>query len=272
MSLNSILLHVDSSPGYPARLELAINLAKTHGAHLKGIYVLSHAYYAPRHTAGMTEAERKAGDIFNEKTSQAGISAEWLFVDWSVVGVSVTEIITMFAYYCDLVIVGQPDHNSPDSNTPLDLPERLGLGAGCPILMVPYTGAFTTTGERVMIAWKSGRESARATKDALPILEKARHVSVVTISSSDNHDHRDEENARSICSRLARHSVNAGHEQILGGSSISIGDLLLNYACEQKMDLLVMGAYAQSRRGVFMFSPVAKHLLSHMTLPILFSH
>jgi nucleotide-binding universal stress UspA family protein len=272
MALKDILLHIDNTPSFSQRLDLAISLTKTHGAHLKGLYVLSHSYYAPRHGMGATEAARKAEEQFCERTALAGISAEWLFADWSVVGVTVTEILNLYAYYTDLVIVGQPDHSSPDQSTPLDLPERLGLGAGRPLLVVPYAGNFSSIGERVMIAWKSGREAVRAANDALPILEKAGHVSVVTISLAGSTDSSDADNAMSICTHLGRHAVNATHEHIHVSSSMSIGDMLLNHACEQKMDMLVMGAYAQSRRGVFMHSPVARHLLNFMTLPILISH
>jgi len=272
MALKDILLHIDNSPSFPRRLDLAISLTRSHGAHLKGLYVLSHSYYAPRQDRGAAEAARKAEELFCERTAQAGISAEWLFADWSVVGVSVTEILNLYAYYTDLVIVGQPDHSSPDQSTPLDLPERLGLGAGRPLLVVPYAGSFSSIGNRVMIAWKSGREAVRAVNDALPILEKADRVSVVTISPAGSSDSSDTDNAQSICTHLGRHAVSATHEHIHASSSMSIGDLLLNHACEQKMDMLVMGAYAQSRRGVFMHSPVARHLLNFMTVPILISH
>jgi nucleotide-binding universal stress UspA family protein len=272
MALKDILLHIDNSSSCSNRIDLAISLARNHGAHLKGLYVLSHSYYAPRHGMGATESARKAEELFCEKTAQAGISAEWLFADWSVVGVSVTEILNLYAYYADLVIIGQPNHNSADQSTPLDLPERLGLGAGRPLLVVPYAGNYSTIGNRVMIAWKSGREAVRSTNDAMPILEKADLVSVVTISPAGSPDNTDGENAQKICSHLGRHAVNAAHEHIYASTSMSIGDVLLNHACEQKMDMLVMGAYAQSRRGVFMHSPVARHLLNFLTVPILISH
>jgi nucleotide-binding universal stress UspA family protein len=221
---------------------------------------------------GATEAAQKAEELFYEKTAQAGISAEWLFADWSVVGVSVTEILNMFAYYSDLVIIGQPNHSSADPSNPLDLPERLGLGAGRPLLVVPYAGDYSSIGNRVMIAWKAGREAVRSVNDALPILEKAGHVSVVTISPADRPDSSDTENALKICSHLGRHAVNATHEHIYASSGMTIGDVLLNHACEQKMDLLIMGAYAQSRRGVFLHSPVTRHLLNFLTVPLLISH
>jgi nucleotide-binding universal stress UspA family protein len=123
-----------------------------------------------------------------------------------------------------------------------------------------------------MIAWKGGRESSRAVNDALPLLARAGQVSVVTITAAADYGSGDEESCQKICAYLARHGVNAVQEQIISTPSFPIGDLLLNHACEAKMDLVIMGAYAQSRRGAFMLSPVARHMMSHMTVPIFFSH
>jgi len=272
MALKDILIHLDNSPSSLNRLDLAIDLAHTHGAHLKGIYVLPHYYEAPRHGLGVTEAALQAELMFCERAAQAGITAEWILADWAVTGLSATEFINLHAFFSDLVIIGQPDNNSPDQSTPFDLPERLGLGAGRPLLIVPYAGNFSSISSRVMIAWKAGRESVRAINDAMPILEKAGNVSVMTISSSETSTNRDAEYAPGICSHLGRHSINATHEHILSSSGISIGDVLLNHACEHRISLLVMGAFAQSRRGAYMLGPVARHLLNFMTVPILISH
>lgn len=272
MALKDILLHLDNTPSSSARLELAINMARTHGAHLKGVYVLSHSYYAPRHGSVKESGAGAAQAMFEEGTAAAGISAEWLYVDWSVVGVSVTEILTLYSYYTDLVIVGQPDPNAHDRTAPMDMPERLGLGAGRPMLVVPYAGSFPAIGERVMVAWKAGRESVRAVNDAMPLLKNAGHVGIVSVGASTNPDSDTEAAGRQICAHLGQHQVAATHEQILAPAGFPIGDLLLNHACDQKMDLLVMGGYAQTRRGAFVLGPVAAHLLSHMTLPILLSH
>lgn len=272
MALKDLLLHIDNSPGYPARLELAINLARTHDAHLKGIYALSHSYYAPRHGSGEIEAARRAEELFIERTARTGISAEWLYVDWNVVGVSAAEIINNLTFYADLVIVGQPDNSTAELSNTFDLLERLGRSAGCPLLIVPSAGAYTVTGLRVMIAWMSGREASKSVKDAMPILKKAQHVSVVTVSFDGNDNSIDLNNAQKICSHLSQHQVQAAHEQIYAGHDITVGDLLLNHACEQKIDLLVIGAYAPSLRWGFVFSPVARHLINYMTVPILISH
>lgn len=268
MPFKDILIHLDNSPGCAARLELAINLARNHGAHLKGLYVIAHPYYAPRHGGSEENGASAMQTLFTKKTAAAGIPAEWLYIDWSVVGVSVTEIVTLYSYYTDLIVVGQPD---PESQTPVDLPEQLGLGAGRPLLVVPSTGSFPTIGKRVIVAWKAGRESVRAANDALPILEKATKVSIVSVGTFGCHDRVAEETAQRFCAHLAHHQVLADHEQILA-TGLPIGDLLLKHADAQEMDLLVVGGYTLNRRGSYIFSPVVAQLLKRMTLPILLSH
>ncbi len=271
MALKNILIHLDNSPGCPARIDLAINLARTHGANLKGLYVIAHEYYAPRHVSIMESGAKATETLFIEKTTSAGIMSECLYVDWSVVGVSVTDIITSYAYYTDLIIVGQYDKNAPNNTTPADFVERLGLASGRPLLVIPCSGTFATLGERVVVAWKAGRESVRAVNDALPILKKAKKLCIVSVGSFGHHDRAAEESVYQLCAHLAHHQVAAEHEQILA-TGLPIAELLLNNARNQKMDLLVMGGYAQTRRGAYVLGPVATYLLTHMTLPILLSH
>jgi len=271
MALKNILIHLDNSPSCSTRLDLAINLARTHGANLKGLYVIAHEYYAPRHGGIMESGAKAMQTLFTEKTASAGISAEWLYVDWPVVGVSATEIITSYTYYTDLIIIGQYDKNAPNNTTPADFPERLGLAAGRPLLVVPCSGTFETLGERVIVAWKAGRESVRAVNDALPILKKAKKLSIVSVGSFGHHDRAAEKSGHQLCDHLAHHQITAEHEQILA-IGLPIAELLLNNARNQKMDLLVMGGYAQTRRGAYVLGPVAAYLLTHMTIPILLSH
>jgi nucleotide-binding universal stress UspA family protein len=272
MAIKDILLYLDNSPSCSSRIELAVNMARTHGAHLKGLYVVSHSYYAPRLGRAEAEIAAQVEALFAEKTRYSDLSVEWLYVDWPVIGTSIPEIIDHYAFYTDLVIVSQPDHGSQSTGAPVDLAERLGLGTGRPVLVVPYAGTYPTCGERVMIAWRSGRESSRAVNDALSVLVKARHVSVVTIETPNAPDATAVQDAATLCTYLSRHRIPATHDQILTSASFPVGDVLLNSACENKMDLLVMGAFAPTRRGAYMLGPVARHLMNHMTVPVLISH
>jgi nucleotide-binding universal stress UspA family protein len=43
----------------------------------------------------------------------------------------------------------------------------------------------------------------------------------------------------------------------------------LNHACEESSDLLVMGAFRSDKP---VLGKIARHVLQHMTLPVLMSH
>jgi hypothetical protein len=208
--------------------------------------------------------------MFRDRTKAAGVDSEWIFLDSSVIGVTVSDIMTMHAYYSDLVVVGQTNYRTPGLNIPADFPEHLVKACGRPVLVVPYTGSFETAGDRIMIAWKAGRESVRGLNDAMPHIEKALYVSVVGVSAeaipSDTNSH-----IMNLRSYLARHAVTARTDQICTGN-LTVGDTILNLVCEQTADLLVMGAYAPIRRGSLALSPVAQHVLKHLTVPVLLSH
>jgi nucleotide-binding universal stress UspA family protein len=266
MPLKNILVHFDSSRQAAARLNLAVNLAQKHQARVTALYIVTHQYYEPQHAnAEARTASVQAG--FNAVIEGSGVAAELLIVDWQVTGVVVSEIINSHAHYSDLVIIGQADPKCQDDGIQADLPERVIIGAGRPVLIIPYTAAYKEFGKRALVAWKSGRESTRAVNDAIPLLSMADSVNVLVVNSADS----DKSDGERLCSHLACHSINAKAEQTTA-VGISIGDVLLNRASTESSDLLVMGAYAHKRLGTAPIGDVAKHILKHMTLPVLMSH
>jgi len=270
MGIMDILVHLDNLDAARARLELAVNYARKHDATLKGLYLATATYFEPRSSLEQSDYE-KAEALFLEKSAAAGITSEWIRPGRSCNGVSTTNLLTTNAYYSDLVIVGQASSNLTDNmNIPPDLPELLIMLCGRPVLVVPYTGAFETAGERIMIAWRAGRESVRSVNDAMSCIEKAHHVSVVEVSAevipAESNEH-----IIQIRDVIARHKVSARTEQIYAGD-FTVGDTILNLACEKSIDLLVMGAYAHSKMGKLTLSPIASHILKHLTVPVIMSH
>lgn len=269
MGIRDILVHLDSSVASIVRLDLAIAYARKHGARLRGLYLITHLFYEPRTDGEKTDSE-KAEQLFSAKTSEAGIPAEWFFQDCSVMGSNICNIITMHAYYTDLVILGQANLSAPVVNIPTDLAERVVLSCGRPVLIVPYSGVFHSAGERIMVAWKAGRESIRSVNDSLPHMQKAQFVDIVAGSDSKTSDTTDN-TLVAISNFLQHHGIISSHESI-NADSFPIGDMLLNNICEKKIDMLVMGAFAPNRRGKLEMSPVARHVLKHLTTPVLMSH
>ncbi len=267
MGIRDILVHLDNSAASASRLDIAIAFARKHGARLRGLYLITHSFYEPRSLKENKDSE-KAEQLFEAKTSDAGITSEWVFHDCSVMGSNVSDLVTMHAYYTDLVVLGQADISAPAINIPTDLVERVVLSCGRPVLVVPYSGIFLTAGDRVMIAWKAGRESIRAVNDSLSHLQKAH--SVVIVAGKTTRENGDP-SLDAVRNFLLTHDINVGIETINSGN-FPIGDMLLNTACEKKIDLLVMGVFAPNRRGNLEMSPVARHVLKHLTTPVLMSH
>lgn len=266
MSLKEILVVLDNSPQCASRLELAVALARQHGASLAGLYVITHPFYEPMHDDMQARAAEVRG-MFESVAGRDKVVAKWIGVEWNVVGVTVAEIVNLHAHYVDLVIVGQDQQGDADGSVPHGLPERVILGAGRPVLIVPYTGSHLTMSERPMISWKAGRESTRAVNDALPLLQYAGDVCVLEVNTGD----AGTKAGRWLCEHLAAHGIKA-HPKDVAATDIGIGDLLLNRLATEGSTLLVMGAFAHVRLGTPTLGDVARHILKHMTVPVLMSH
>jgi nucleotide-binding universal stress UspA family protein len=132
---------------------------------------------------------------------------------------------------------------------------------------VPHRGTFPRVGGRVLVAWNGAREGARAVEDAMPILEQAREVTVLTVDLRSGEalsvDH--------LVRLLERHGVNAS-AQGARSSGRPTGEVLLSTAMQLGCDLLVMGGYGHSPLREHLFGGVTYWVVEHMTLPVLLSH
>ncbi len=266
MELKDILVHVDNRPTCEGRLKVASNLAKRHGARLTGLYVEPHLHFwnREREPQGPSETARAR---FEEWAAAAGVEREFIQIDTASTGLGAIEALNLYACYRDLLVVSQTDPDASDRSIPSDLPDRTVLGCGRPVLIVPYAGDFETLGKRILLAWRGGPESARATHDAMPLLKTARRIEALSVQGGDELPCV----PGGVLAHLERHGVQALEGKISPGE-LSVGDVLLNHAADTGSDLLVMGAYSQLRRGYPSLGEVGRHLLKYMTLPVLMSH
>jgi nucleotide-binding universal stress UspA family protein len=154
---------------------------------------------------------------------------------------------------------------------PRYLPEQVILGCGRPALVIPYIGPPATLGERVVVAWDASREAARAVNDALPLLERAKTVSVVTINPRQQPFGHGEEPGADIGLHLARHDVKIEVERVVS-RDIDVANTILSQVANEGADLLVMGAYGHSRLREYVLGGVTRTILAEMTVPVLMSH
>jgi nucleotide-binding universal stress UspA family protein len=259
MALKNILVHLDDAPQSPQRFRLALSLARKHQACLTAFYSTTANYFSRGGEKPQWEAARAecAG-----MAVQAGVEFVWAEADAQEATLPLTNRVIRQATYADLAIVGQPGKQPPP---PRDLPERLILSSGHPVITVPFAGNFKSIGNRVMVAWKAGRASNRAVADAMPFLVLAEEVVLVCFSSNLEESNANDRSLERLTAHMARHGIKPRLENRLI-ANISLGDALLNRAAEEGIDLLVCGGMVAAQLG-----PLASHLLQQMTVPVLMS-
>jgi nucleotide-binding universal stress UspA family protein len=278
MPLKDLLVHVDHSRQSAVRLDAAIALAAAHDAHLVGMYVLTHPHVPNFIRAQIpeefirTQAEaivayaRRTREHFEDVVRRSGVKGEWRLVEGAP-----EPMLSLHGRYCDVCVVGQRERQGEDALADSDMPDRLILSIGRPVLVIPRTGIYPVIGERIMVAWDASRLAARAVNDALPLLRRAKSVSVLAINPGRSEHTHGEIPSADICLHLARHGVSV-EAQHADADDINVGDVLLSRAADQGIDLLVMGAYGHARWRELVLGGATRHILLHMTVPVLMSH
>lgn len=269
MLLKDIIVHLDRGPGCTARFMAAVDLARRHQACLKGLYVIDHPYYNSQPDLERDYDEMRS--FFVNAATKSGVTAEWLFVDWRVVGVSLSEIIAYHAYSADLLIIGQPKERRRFRGGNYELPEQLIRVCGRPVVVFPAASDVYHFGGKILVAWRGGRESTRAIHDALPLLHDSSRIEIITVVSDEEERKRENASLSAIDVHLARYAIEA-RTTMIDRNGKSVADVLLKRVEEEEADLLVMGGVAYSTRGVPRFTDLAREVMQRMTVPILFSH
>jgi len=279
MAYKSILVHVDASRPAPARLDVAIELSRALDAHLAGLAILPElaqpatieVQYGPELRAAQARAAREMLDplraAFEQRTRAAGFAtAEWREATGDPVATA-----ALHARYADLVVLGQVDPEDDRTRVAPGFVDGFLLAAGRPVLLVPYAGAFERLGRRVLVAWNASREATRAVTDALPLLERAEKVTVLSIDPEPSAGGHGEVPGADLALYLARHGVKA-EAQRTGSDGVDVGNTLLSRAADLSADLIVMGAWGRSRMRELVMGGATRTVLSDMTVPVLMSH
>jgi nucleotide-binding universal stress UspA family protein len=279
MAFKDILLTLTSYPDPTpiAVTEEAVSIAATLGAHLAAVACEVHVEIPghflsgsvaniPGLIAGEAEKSRKnAKDMlaaFDAAANKAGILHETYLERCPTY--AVPDMLIDYARLRDLTIVPVP------VNYDQWYAEQVIFGSGRPTLVLPE-GPHPRPFElgTVAVAWDFSRAAARAVSDALPLLEKAKRVRIVTVINEKKLDNK--HSAEELAKNLARHGIDVVLDKI-DAAGRGIGEALEAYTISQKIDALVMGAYGSSRWREFILGGATKSLLSKPPLPILFSH
>jgi nucleotide-binding universal stress UspA family protein len=276
MGLKDLLVYVDGDPACESRVDAAASLAVQHEAHLTGLHAMGWpsfpgyvevelpSNFVDEQRRLLDERARRVEARFHEWAGRHGTRAEWRVDEGDVIGT-----VKLHARYADLTVVGQGLDLKDAPGELAFLPEELALGVGRPVLVVPRYGTFERLGAHVLIAWNGSREATRAVHDAIPILTRATKVTVLSIDPEG--ESRPRIPSADIALHLARHGI-AAEAASTSSVDIGVGNALLSRAADLGADLIVMGAYGHSRMREMVLGGATRHLLQHMTVPVLMSH
>ncbi len=279
MALKDILVHIDSSTHLPTRLEAAMSLARTHGAHLIGAHVISAPeipeFVRPhlsdalleRQHAGLLEHARELRKTFEAACAEAGVSHEWRLSEGNLVDCLVRQF-----RYVDLGVLSQRDtHEEPQVGS-REVPDRVVLAAGRPALVVPTDGAHKPIGRSVVVAWDASRLATRALNDAMPILVEAEKVIVLVVNTNgQEHAKAGAVTGANISAHLNRRGIPAEPKQVFDNGH-HIGQMVLAEVERNDGDLVVMGAWGHQRWREMVLGGLTRFMMRHMTVPVLMSH
>jgi nucleotide-binding universal stress UspA family protein len=259
----------------PAR-DYAISVARTFEAHLTGLaFAYEPVIPGTIFDGGVVSViaacradNRKAAQAAKEKFESA-VKGAGVLGDAHIVEAGMADAATVFgntARHYDLSVVGQV---RPDSELPEEVIIHGALfGSGRPVLVVPYIQETSLKLDRVMVCWDGSRNAARAIADAMPVLERAGVIDVVTIEPRER---RNELAGAEIAQHLARHSLKVELKPLVAPDT-DVPNTILSYAADSGTDFIVMGGYGHSRLREFILGGATRGMLESMTVPTLMAH
>ena len=183
---------------------------------------------------------------------------------WLALSGKETERLASFGRCADLVVLLRPGGSE---ETPLDLSEAALFGCGRPTLLVP-PGVHAGTGGTVVVAWKSTAECARAITGAIPFIQRAQKVVVLTAAEGNEPP---DASAERLVTALQRHNPSTFLQHLPGDGRRPV-DVLLEAAMQRGASLLVMGGYSHSRAREALFGGFTRSVLRTASLPVLMAH
>ncbi len=266
--LKNIMVHLDGGERSGARLKIAADLAKSSNARLVGVFaqraqakhVGPNSDWPPESYAAAAQSSKKAFEL-----ATTGLTSKWIDINRG--GDSaILALVSEKARYFDLVVMGQHDRDAEEFAVP-DLIEEVLANSGRPVLIIPYVGEFTASFKHPLIAWNASRESAHALNDSITLIKGCDEAIILSFDSTIA---RAEESCREVSAQLGCHGI-LSRSEVMVIEEIGIMDMLLNNACDQGSDLLVMGAHSHMGFPFMSRGAGTRHILRTMVLPVLMS-
>ncbi|WP_185984795.1 universal stress protein [Aureimonas mangrovi] len=150
----------------------------------------------------------------------------------------------------------------------IEIVEALIFRTARPLIRVP-AGHGRALPRKIVVAWDGSVPAARAAREALPLLQAAETVEIVTVQGEK--DVSDIAPGEKLAVYLSRHDVRAT-QTCLTAARRDVAQALREHAEGSGAGMIVMGAYAHSRLAQAFLGGVTSSLLRDTPVPLLLAH
>jgi nucleotide-binding universal stress UspA family protein len=280
MAFKSVLVPIHKDGLATAVLGSARTFAKRYGCHLEGIPLdltppefltldMHGGAWVPAAKAQTMRDQQESRELFEAGMREGGIAAgagkgSGATSSWSDRDLAELGGIAGYARAFDMTIYGRC---APTGFCPHRLVlESTLFESGRPILISPPSAPMTV-GDNVVIAWNCSTESARTVALAMPLIEAAKRVTVLTVEGGTVEGPTGRDLARGL-----EASGIAAQERTVPAGKRSTGVAILEEAAALGCDLLIKGAYTQSRLRQMIFGGATSHILGHAEVPVVMAN
>lgn len=275
--MRSLLVPFYNDDNAQSTLRQALTIARRFDAHIEGVFLApspqiidaggigiptaSSIYLTEVEREGSLQAEQAKArfeEVIAQQTDSDTISASWSELGGTIGGIG------EYGRIFDMIVIGRGFAQTwIDWNV---ICESALFECGRPVLITDSETNSTT--EHAVIAWNRSTETARTVALAMPILHKTQQVTVFTVDGWATTGPSGE----ALAGNLLHHGISARLINI-NPAGKSPGQAIVDEAINTGADLLIKGAYTQSRFRQFVFGGATRYILQNCsTLPVLMAH
>ena len=264
--MKNILLPFEYAETIPHLIDCAVSLAKVYKSSVSGVAIHqridsfiaqegSIIFDTVHHDEGTDEVvkfkekfESHIEKLVSNDKALSSLKYQWL-----------SEELQSQKYLGDLsrvynvVIISRPYQELQSAS--LSSIQTILFDGGRPVMLIPMNKQVEI-GKEVLISWNCTTESSRAVFAALPILKQASNVTILTVEKAITDGPSGEE----VSKLLLSHGIESKAVS-LSGDDKRAGEIILDYSNSINADLIVKGAYTQSRLREIIFGGVTRHLM-----------
>jgi nucleotide-binding universal stress UspA family protein len=281
MSMKTILVPMEYHDAMQSALETALLLGRRCDSYIEGFALrwaineflvgdVMGGVVPEKYSEDIAAETKKAKRIFESFMQQHDVprateTTESLSFGWLDDASEGESFIGSYGRVFDVIVMKRRDEHS---GTMHDRAIESGLfESGRPILLSPPLPPRQIA-TNVLIAWNCSTEQARAIALAMPLLQKADRITVLTVIGGTGVAGP---SAEQLIRYLQRNGLVAEAKRVELDSR-NTGEAILATAQSLGCDLLIKGAYTQSRLRQWIFGGATQHVLENAALPVLLAN